>query len=90
MACRLVGAKPLSEPVLEYCLIRPLGTIFSEILIKSHTFSFKKMQLKMLPAKRRPFCLGLNVLLGNDFSYQCIRLYIWAIQSKTKITSIEK
>ena len=43
-------------------LIRPLGTNFSEILIKILTFSFKKMRLKVSSAKRRPFCLGLNVL----------------------------
>ena len=44
-------------------LIGPLGTNFSEILIKIHTFSFKKMRLKMLSVKRRPFCLGLSVLI---------------------------
>ena len=43
-------------------LLRPLGTNFSEILIKIHTFSFKKMHLKMSSGKWRPFCLGLNVL----------------------------
>ena len=32
-------------------LIGPLGTNFSEILIKIHTFSFKKMPLKKLCAK---------------------------------------
>ena len=36
-------------------LIRPLGTKFSEILIRIQTFSFKKMHLKMLSAKWRPF-----------------------------------
>ena len=43
-------------------LIWPLGTNFNEILIGIHTFSFKKMHLKMSSAKWRPFCLGLNVL----------------------------
>ena len=43
-------------------LIGPLGTNFSEILIEIHTFSFKKMHLKMSSGKYRPFCLGLNVL----------------------------
>ena len=43
-------------------LIVPLGTNFSEILIKTYTFSFKKMHLKMSSGKWRPFCLGLNVL----------------------------
>ena len=43
-------------------LIGPLGTNFSEILIEMHTFSFKKMKMKMSSGKWRPFCLGLNVL----------------------------
>ena len=45
-------------------LIGPLGTNFSEILIKIQTFSFKKMHLKTSSAKRRPFCFGLNVLIS--------------------------
>ena len=44
-------------------LIGPLGTNFSENLIKILTFSFTKMRLKVSSAKWRPFCLGLNVLL---------------------------
>ena len=44
-------------------LIGPLGTNFNEILIKSHTFSFKKIHLKMSSGKWRPFFLGLNVLI---------------------------
>ena len=52
-------------------LIGPLWTNFSEILIEILTFSFKKMRLKVSSAKRRPFCLGLNVLhtryLESDF-----------------------
>ena len=43
-------------------LIGPLGTNFSEILIKIHIFSFKEMHLKMSPAKSWPFCLSHNVL----------------------------
>ena len=43
-------------------LIGPLGTNFNEILIEILTFSFKKMRFKVSSAKRRPFCLGLNVL----------------------------
>ena len=44
-------------------LIGPLGTNFIEILSEIHTFSFKKMHLKMSPGKCRPFWLGLNVLI---------------------------
>ena len=43
-------------------LIRPLGTNFSEIIIETLIFSFKKIRLKESSAKRRPFCLGLNEL----------------------------
>ena len=43
--------------------IEPLGRNFNKILIEIHTCSFKKMHLKMSSAIRRPFCLGLNVLL---------------------------
>ena len=43
-------------------LIGPLETNFSEILTEILTFSSKKMHLKVSSAKRRPFCLGLNVL----------------------------
>ena len=42
--------------------IGSLGTNFSEISIKILTFSFKRMRFKVSSAKRRPFCLGLNVL----------------------------
>ena len=39
-----------------------IWTKFSEILIKIHTSSFKKMHLKMSSGKWRLFRLGLNVL----------------------------
>ena len=42
-------------------LIRTLRTNFSETVIQIHTFSNKKMHLKMSSGKCRPFCLGLNV-----------------------------
>ena len=48
-------------------LIGPWGTNFSEILIDIHTFSFKKIHLKMASAKWRPFCLGLNVLTWTAY-----------------------
>ena len=50
-------------------LIVPLGTKFSEILIEIHTFSIKKMHLKMSSAKWRSFCLGLNVLTYHRWGY---------------------
>ena len=62
MACRLAGAKPLSEPMLEFLLIGPLETDFCEVLIVIQTFSLKTILLKKSSAKWRPFCLSLIVL----------------------------
>ena len=57
-------------------LIRPLGTLFSGILSKIHTFSFNKMHLKTSSAKLRPFCLSLNVL-NQNYRKKEIMLFIW-------------
>ena len=75
MACRLDGAKPLSETNAGILLIGTLGTNFSEILVEIHTFSFKNIHLKMSSGKWRPFCLGLNVLIYmSDMEMQLIFL----------------
>ena len=59
-------------------LIGPLGTNFSEILIEIHTFSFKKMHLKMSSGKWRPFCLVLNVLKTSSiFNLQWTVPFQW-------------
>ena len=50
-------------------LIGPLGTNFSEIFVEILAFSFKKMHLKVSSVKRRPFCLGLNVLRIRPHEY---------------------
>ena len=50
-------------------LIGPLGTNFIEMLIEIHTFSFKKIHLKMSSGKWGPFCLGLNVLTLKRVSH---------------------
>ena len=55
-------------------LIGPLGTNFIEILVGIQTSSFKKMHLKVLSAKWRPFCLGLNVLTKKGWHYHIISL----------------
>ena len=62
-------------------LIGPLGTNFSEILIKIHTFNFKKMPLKMSSGNWWPFCLSLNVLTCpiSDAEWRC--------SAPTKITT---
>ena len=74
-------------------LIGPLGTNFNEILIEILTFAFKKMRLKVSSAKRRPFCLGFNVLNEQRLSNvtnahmrscqheQCAIYYHWFVDS---------
>ena len=63
-------------------LTGPWGTNFSEILISIQTFSFKKMHLEMLSAKRRPFCLSLNVLILKHMCiFQCLYNNITPIYS---------
>ena len=52
-------------------LIGPLGTNFNEILIKIITVSFKKMRSKVSSGKRRPSCVGLNVLIWI-LTWKCI------------------
>ena len=61
-------------------VIWTLGTKFSEIIGKIHTFSFRKMHLKMRFAKWRPFSLGLNVLsnfegLVTSTTTKCVHVY---------------
>ena len=58
MACHLDGAKPLSEPMLEY-FYWTFAANCSGILIEIYTFSFKKMHFKM------SFCRSLDVLIGT-------------------------
>ena len=63
MACRLLGSKLLPESVMAYCQWTT-GTFLSEIPIQIFKFIFKKMYLKISPAKCRPFCYDLN--MSND------------------------
>ena len=49
-------------------LTEPLGTNFSDILIEIHTFSFKRMRLKVSSAKWQKFCLSLNVLRVKELA----------------------
>ena len=77
--------------------IGPLGTNFSEILIKCYSFSFKKMHMKMSSGKWRPSCLGLNVLRQPSVNisnfiplWNCFVSLPWELQrclSKFKVFS---
>ena len=72
MACRLDGAKPLSEPMLEYHIY---GTNFSEILIEIQTVfieenTFENVVCEILPISTRPQWVntkcGDNVLTSYE------------------------
>ena len=61
-------------------LIQTPGTNISEIFSKIHTFSFKKMHLKM-SAKWQQFCLGLNVLTKPLICVAGTMFQMWPIHS---------
>ena len=69
-------------------LIGPLGTNFSEILIRIQTFSFKKVYLKMSSAKWRPFCLVLNVLMIVINKHIDGTVYSWFLNQRYKLYCI--
>ena len=52
-------------------LIGPFGTNFSEILIETHTFSFKKMHLKMSEKMAAILSLRQCVKKGNTAAVWC-------------------
>ena len=59
---RLVGAKPLSEPMLEYLFIEPLEANYNGIIIENLIFLFKKMHSKISFAKWWTFYPGRDEL----------------------------
>ena len=66
----LVGRKVIILTSADILPIWPLGTIFSENLIKIQTFSVKRMQLKVLSANWQPFCSDLNRFMYCSFHLQ--------------------
>ena len=68
-------------------LIEPLGTNVSETLIEIHTFSSKKMHLKMSSGKWRQFCLCLNVLIWLSRERKQCSLWGYWEMAKSKLTS---
>ena len=72
MACRLSGAKPLSEAMMVYCHLVPLEHYsvklnqHSEIFIQGNAF-------QMSSAERRLFCLDLNVLKLSGIYQNCVQ-----------------
>ena len=71
MACRLIGAKPLSIPMPEYFDLN-LRNKLQRILKQNSYFSFKKMHLKISSAKWRQFCRGLSLLMTKHYDWECL------------------
>ena len=63
MACRLVGAEPLSEPMLEYCQLDLYEQTSVKFYLIFGLFFFEEIHLKMSSAKWRPFCPGRDELI---------------------------
>ena len=74
MACRLFGDKPLSEPMLPFYQSDTREHISVKLHLKFR-FLIKKMHLKMLTAKWRPFYIGLNVLKFQETESQSSLCY---------------
>ena len=58
MACHLVGAKPLPEPMMNVCQVDPQEQTSVELKIKMQISSLMKLHLKRSSAKWRSFCPG--------------------------------
>ena len=83
MACRLLAPTHYLNQWW-FIVNLPLGTNFSEILIKMQIFSFTKMHLKTSSAKRWPFCPGRNkstsgkvILLVSQINIQVFWMMEW-------------
>ena len=69
MACRQIGALPLSESAPEYCWLDSKEQIAVKFLIEIGIWSLHTMHSKMSSAKKsRAFCLGPNVLMQHKAS----------------------
>ena len=62
-SCRLVGARPLPEPVLEYIVGQALGDRLPRGFNRNCTSSFMQICFKLSSAGWRLFVLGLSVLI---------------------------
>ena len=60
LACRLIHAKPLSEPMLDYCPLDPKEQISLKLELKFLHFHSRKC-LKM-SGKWQSFCLSCKIL----------------------------
>ena len=88
------GATPLSEPTLTYISwIRPSETNFSEILIKTQEFSYKKnfenIFCKMAATLSRPQCVekGAECCFDDSFNTYFYKMepFYWRVSIKIRI-----
>ena len=74
MACRLVGARPLSEPMLEYCWL-DFNQNFN-IFIEEN--AFESVVCEMVATLSRPKCVKGQEMSRVMLAYQCdLRLFHW-------------
>ena len=66
MACRLVGAKPLSEPMVVYCQLDSWEQISMKFELKFYHFHSRKFIWTCCLPQRRPFCPGRDELNKNQ------------------------
>ena len=74
----LLGTKPLSEPMMVYCLLvsnGPSGINFNGIWIKIQQFSFKKMDLKMSYITLQSFCFSFKYVTDASAIFITISIY---------------
>ena len=83
MACDLLDAKPLSEPILAYCRLNPSEQTSLEFSLKFKKFHSKKCIWKCCLQKWRPSCLSLNVLI-TVLHYACFT--VWSMQHICPVT----
>ena len=67
MACRLLGAKPLSKPMLGCCQLNPQEQ--TSVIFFYQNFSFMKMLLNTSSAKWRPICPRGDQLIPHHTMY---------------------
>ena len=74
--------QPIIWTNAEIFINETLRSNFCEILIRTQTFSFKKMHLKPLSGKLWPFFLGLTVLTHWGRLNQCWTIVNWTLGNK--------
>ena len=77
-------AKPLTEPMLTYCLIHPWVQSLEKFESKFNLFLKTKLQLKT-SGKCHPFCQGANELRHNSHTYIVYALKLSLLRSAIAI-----